>query len=661
MKTQVGAEAAMSTAPGSSSLRLQALIDGFADPLLGVDREGIIRYANASFQRSLGYLLSGLLARPLGALLHPDDSAAVEERLTAALRTPGASGAVEHRLQRGEGGWEWVETTPNDLSDPLGQPFLVLHLKLVTSRRHMEEGLRRSHRALELLTACDAAVVRASSEEQLFREVCEAVVAIGGYKLCWVGLAEHDERRSVRQVAHAGHGAGYLAQVDLVWSEQPGGRGPVGRALRTGQPMLGVPFEEDPALERWRAGARSFGFSTVSAIPLLHEGEPVGVVAMYSAGPVGAGEAELEIFTRLANNVAFALVSLRGRAARDRAEAALRESEARLRQAQADGLIGTWRMVPGRPLEWSDQMYELAGLQKGEVITPERVAALVHPEDREGSFSRGLAEAVEHGRRTYSAAMRIVRGSGEVRHLISRGAIHRDASGAVVEISGTSLDVTDLRLAEEEARRGAARLSVLSDASKAFAEAGGNQEAVLSRLARAVTTALADVCYLGILGEDGGYELAVAEGRGQAMNDAVAASGGARALVEGSMLLRGRCSGEGARLVGSGELPIVTAQAGGAQQQLAGTIGPHSVLAVPLRAHGVVLGGLVLARADRSQPPLGQASWSWRRSWRTGPRSPSTAPARWPAPRRSWPSGRRWRWSASGWRRRSSRPASRWC
>src|SRR5271165_7492900 len=63
----------------------------------------------------------------------------------------------------------------------------------------------RVDRARKALSRCNQALIRASDEPQFLRELCRVIVEVAGYRLCWVGYAEHDEAKSVSPVAHAGY------------------------------------------------------------------------------------------------------------------------------------------------------------------------------------------------------------------------------------------------------------------------------------------------------------------------------------------------------------------------------------------------------------------------------------------------------------------------
>ena len=82
----------------------------------------------------------------------------------------------------------------------------------VADRRRAEERLRRLERAWRALSSGNRALVRAADEDSFLRELCRVVVEVAGYRLCWVGFAEHDAARTVRPVAHAGYERGLPPQ-----------------------------------------------------------------------------------------------------------------------------------------------------------------------------------------------------------------------------------------------------------------------------------------------------------------------------------------------------------------------------------------------------------------------------------------------------------------
>ena len=83
----------------------------------------------------------------------------------------------------------------------------------ITEPKRMEETLRQASRALKAITECHQALIRATNETELLNEVCRIIVEVGGYRMAWVGYAEHDANKSVRPVAQTGFDDGYVEQL----------------------------------------------------------------------------------------------------------------------------------------------------------------------------------------------------------------------------------------------------------------------------------------------------------------------------------------------------------------------------------------------------------------------------------------------------------------
>ena len=96
------------------------------------------------------------------------------------------------------------------------------------------------------MSAGNQAMVRAADEGELYQEMCRVTVELGGYRMAWIGLVEHDEECTIRPVAFAGHEAGYLSIVKISWADNPYGRGPSGMAVRTGAPQFNNDVQHQP-------------------------------------------------------------------------------------------------------------------------------------------------------------------------------------------------------------------------------------------------------------------------------------------------------------------------------------------------------------------------------------------------------------------------------
>jgi len=135
-------------------------------------------------------------------------------------------------------------------------------------------------------------------------------------------------------------------------------------------------------------------------------------------------------------------------ARRERAEKALRKSEARLKECLGLANIGhwEWKVVSDR-LTWSDETYRIFGQpQVGRKFGQAELDKLVHPDDRQRR--RKALEDALRGRHPYDVEYRILRPDGEVRYIRVRDDVEYDKSGRPCRMFGVVWDITESKQAE---------------------------------------------------------------------------------------------------------------------------------------------------------------------------------------------------------------------
>ncbi len=219
---------------------------------------------------------------------------------------------------------------------------LTIFFQDVTDRRRAERELHAKNRALTALRACNHALVRMTDELDLMNEICRICVEIGGYRMGWVGYAERDEQNTIRPIAEKGFEDGYLDALALTWADTECGREPTGTAIRTGKPCLARNIAENPDCEPWRAAAIRGGYVASVALPLIADGEVLGVLTINAAEPDAFQEDEVALLEELSGDLAYGIAARRLRVERAVAEDQLRLSEehlARLIKTVPDGIV----------------------------------------------------------------------------------------------------------------------------------------------------------------------------------------------------------------------------------------------------------------------------------------------------------------------------------
>lgn len=319
----------------------------------------------------------------------------------------------------------------------------------IAERTQAETELKRTNRALRVVSAGNDALLYATDESKLLQEICRIAVEEGGYAMAWVGLAEPDTERTVRPVAAAGDTQGYLAAAAISWADVERGRGPTGTAIRTQVPDVCQHLQSDPRMAPWHEAARRCGYVSSLALPLIDDDRAYGALTIYAAEPAAFIPTETKLLGDLGVDISFGLASLRMRRDRDRAEEALRASEERFRSAAANAndLVYEWDLH--HKLEWFGDIDGMLGYEPDEFPrTLEAWLAALQAEDRE-KVKAAIAAHLEH-QATYAIEYRMRRKDGTERWWSARGAAIGVQAGKPTRWIGTVTDITEQKSMEQK-------------------------------------------------------------------------------------------------------------------------------------------------------------------------------------------------------------------
>jgi len=267
------------------------------------------------------------------SLAYPDEKyreeikALWQTRVEKAVRDKNRIDPMEAMVVCKDGSRRYVEFRLSSI----GQKRLVTFVDL-TEHKQAEKVLQRLNRELRAISNCNQTLLRAVDEQTLLDDICHIVCDEAGYHMAWVGYAENDEAKTVRPMAWAGREAGYLASADITWADTERGRGPTGRAIRSGKSVNIQDFMTDSQSIPWREAASQRGYRSSIAMPLQDENNiTFGAFNIYSAEPNAYTPEEIRFLEELASDLAFGITTLRTRIKRRQAEEALRESEMKFR------------------------------------------------------------------------------------------------------------------------------------------------------------------------------------------------------------------------------------------------------------------------------------------------------------------------------------------
>ncbi|MCZ7557155.1 MAG: GAF domain-containing protein [Bacteroidia bacterium] len=268
--------------------RDQVLQQTTFDGVLIVDTRGTIVESNQIADRLLGMTKADLSSRscidprwrfidadgqPLTVSSHPLMIALVEEHPVLNRKIG---------MLQPDGSKRFITINASPLFEQNGDLFgAVGCFRLFEDSAERNDAMKREIALMKVQAEVVNATLTANSEYDLERTVCEILVKHLGYPLVWRGVTGENDMR-VNPSASAGKDHDYLRKIKIRYDDSPFGRGPIGKALKTGQPVTVADILADPDSATWKAQNEKTHFQSLAALPLMYEGAELGVLVLYA-------------------------------------------------------------------------------------------------------------------------------------------------------------------------------------------------------------------------------------------------------------------------------------------------------------------------------------------------------------------------------------------
>jgi len=279
----------------------RSLVENAADALLILDKDGIIRFKNPSFENILGYKPEELLERNLRELVHPDDVPLLSKALEGVKKQPDSTALMQLRLQSMEGSWVTVEgVSKNFLKDPAVSGIAVT-IRDITRRKKAEQGIQRQLQTLDALHAIDSAtssgldlqVTAKVILEQLTQELEVDAASI---------LLFHPHTHNLKYFSGLG-----FRNIDIARTEINLGEGVAGKAGLERE-LIRIPDLRDSEEASRRAELLAEEeFVAYYAMPLVARGELKGVLEIFSRSSLSPDQDWLDLLSAVASQAAVAI------------------------------------------------------------------------------------------------------------------------------------------------------------------------------------------------------------------------------------------------------------------------------------------------------------------------------------------------------------------
>ena len=542
-------------------------------------------------------------------IVHPDDRQKTREfpaALIAGLHPP----PFDCRVRRSDGTYRTIRTVGDVVETVDGVPSRIAGTAHdVTERKRAEEQLAQKTRLYATLSQVNQTIVRAKEPSELYQGICDVAVEFGEFTLAWVGLLD-EASGDVRPVAANGVDVAEWPFETVNIHKGVSKDGLVATAIRSHEVAITGDVESDEKMRSVLGQVEGRDYHSIAAIPFGPGGRAVGVLVLVSQRSGLFMEAsEVGLLKEMGTDVSFALDAMATEAERERADEGLRESEERFSTVFRSSGVGMalTRLSDSRFADVNGAFCALLGFSREQMIGHTSDELDIWRDSRQRRESSASVQATGHSM-VSDAVMRTK--SGETRHVLLTSEIITVAGERYV-LSGIQ-DITERTQAEEQLADQAARLKMLADASREFAEAGKDYRAVLDQVTRQVTETLADVGLVRLLSDDGeSIELAAMYGLDPDLSEALRA-------LEAPLSLSAEDPALAPAVFRTGEpalVPVVTmdqirASVPPEHWSVYERIAPHSYVIVQLRVQGQGIGVLTLIRRRPERPPFTAADVS---------------------------------------------------
>lgn len=382
--------------------RFRALIENSADMITLSSREGKLLYASSNVTKLFGYDTEEVPKAIVNDFIHPDDLPDFLKKRTQLLESPGESFYTQIRIKHKRGKWIWCETTITNLLEKADINALLSNFRDITEKKAIEKQLIKKE-------AFNRGILDSLSSNIAVIENTGTIVAVNE---SWKNFGKENGDPNLQYTAE---GINYF---DVCRMSAQAGNDLADKVL---QGMIAILEDKEndfyqeypcnsPEESRW-FGMRAIKFK--SDVPMI-------------------------------------VVSHTDISERKLAEENLKQSEARLKEAQALAHISNWEvcLVSGTH-NWSDEFYNLCGFSPEEMQPSAKAfLLLIHPEDRDNI--KEILDKTSTSFEANSFNARIKKKDGAIRYVYTEWKFDFDKNNKPIRHFGILQDITERKIAEQE-------------------------------------------------------------------------------------------------------------------------------------------------------------------------------------------------------------------
>jgi PAS domain S-box-containing protein len=421
----------------------RSLLEHSDDGIAILSFTGKLLYISPSVEKILGYTDAEVMSMDMFALTHPDDImplAATMKQVIAHLGKPlkGHTGRMLHK----NGSWRWIEATVTNLLQDPAIRGIVDNFRDITDKKASAETIQHVNRLYAFISQINQSIVRSNSERELYKNICRVAIDFGKFKAAWIGMLDIPERKItlVEQSGMITEDLPYFTNVPYSTD------GPQDQVVRNATCYVCNNVQDNLLIKDWKPFALKRGYGSCITLPVKRAGEIVATFNLYAEETDFFNSKEIALLQEATGDISYALGVFDKEKQRAEAEEKLKNSEVRLKEAQAIAKIGSWETdLKTMNVKWSEETYHIFDTNPANFkATHAAFLNYIHPLDRvkvDTAFSNSL-----HNHAVNRIEHRIITANGTEKFVEEHWQVYFDEEGNAVNAQGTCQDNTERTL-----------------------------------------------------------------------------------------------------------------------------------------------------------------------------------------------------------------------
>jgi len=288
--------------------RFRDFLEFAPNAIVVINEHGTIEFVNACTETMFGYERRQMLGHPYEMLI-PDRIKELHEAFkTNAYQglqvAPTVNLPIKGRRKNGTEFPAEINLSPLRVESGMWVSGVIQD---ISQRKSQEKRIARLHRIQMVLSNINAAGIRIRERDALCKEACEIAVKHGKFGMAWIGMIDQATKAG-NVIAWSGGVNVEPSQIRLTADmDSIDAMRPASQAIRQKAAIICNNIQADPVLAAALFRATESGYKSMVALPLVVNGEAIGVIVLYAKDTDFFNQDEMTLLNQLAADISFAL------------------------------------------------------------------------------------------------------------------------------------------------------------------------------------------------------------------------------------------------------------------------------------------------------------------------------------------------------------------